>query len=67
MKNRGIAIVLAIFFGGLGVHRFYVGQVGRGFLFLLFCWTGIPSFLALVDIVRWVLMGNKKFEKKYNL
>jgi TM2 domain-containing membrane protein YozV len=34
-KNRIVALILAIFFGGLGVHRFYVGKVGTGILMLI--------------------------------
>ena len=31
-KSRLIAFLLCFFFGGLGVHRFYVGKVGTGIL-----------------------------------
>jgi len=66
MKNRGIAIVLALFLGGIGVHRFYVGQIGLGFLFLLFSWTLIPALVALVDVCRYVCMGEAKFQARYS-
>ncbi len=44
-RNRLIAILLAFFVGGFGGHKFYVGQIGRGVLYLIFCWTFIPSYL----------------------
>ena len=34
LKNRWIALVLLIFFGSLGVHRFYAGRVKGGALML---------------------------------
>ena len=34
-KSRGMALVLAVLFGVLGVHRFYVGKFGTGVLMLL--------------------------------
>ena len=51
MKNKWVTIVLALFFGGLGIHQFYQGRIGLGFLYLLFSWTGIPSFVAVIDII----------------
>lgn len=66
MKNRGIAIVLALFLGWIGVHRFYLGQIGRGFLFLLFSWTGIPAIIALIDVIRYVVMGQRAFHERFS-
>ncbi|MGN0448009.1 MAG: TM2 domain-containing protein [Acutalibacteraceae bacterium] len=34
-KSRGVAIVLCIFLGALGIHRFYTEKVGTGILWLL--------------------------------
>lgn len=34
-KSRGVAIVLYIFLGALGIHRFYTEKVGTGILWLL--------------------------------
>lgn len=66
MKNRGLAIVLAIFLGGLGIHRFYVGKIGSGFLFLIFCWTFVPIILGIIDAIRWSIMGEQRFGELYN-
>ena len=48
-QSRTIALVLCIFFGFFGVHRFYVGKVGTGILYLFtgaFCGIG-----WLIDII----------------
>jgi TM2 domain-containing membrane protein YozV len=46
-RSRIIAAVLAIIFGGLGIHKFYLGQAGWGILYLIFAWTGIPWVIQL--------------------
>ena len=66
MKNRGIAIVLALFLGGFGIHRFYIGQVAWGFMFLLFCWTFVPAFFALIDVIRYAVIGEAEFQRRYS-
>jgi TM2 domain-containing membrane protein YozV len=49
-KNPTSALLLALFLGGLGIHKFYLGQTGLGIVYLLFCWTYIPSILAFFEI-----------------
>lgn len=66
MKNKTTAAILAFFLGGIGVHRFYLGQFGLGFLYLIFCWTFIPSFIALVDLIIFLTMDVDRFDYKYN-
>lgn len=54
-KNYAVTLILAILLGYLGIHRFYVGKVGTGILFLFtFGWLGIGW---LIDIFT-VLFGN---------
>ena len=49
--NKVAYILLALFLGGIGVHKFYAGKNFTGLLYLLFFWTGIPAFLAVFDII----------------
>lgn len=49
--NKVIYIALAIFLGGFGIHKFYAGKTGSGILFLLFCWTGIPHVIAVINAI----------------
>ena len=46
-----VYILLALFLGGIGAHDFYVGKTFKGIMKLLFVWTGIPSILALFNII----------------
>lgn len=48
-KDPTTAVILALFLGGLGVHKFYLNKIGLGILYLLFCWTSIPSWIALIE------------------
>jgi TM2 domain-containing membrane protein YozV len=35
--STGVAYLLLFFFGGIGAHRFYLGKIGTGFLYLFTC------------------------------
>jgi len=48
-RSAVVALLLAIFLGGIGGHKFYLGNFVLGILYLVFCWTGIPSIVALVE------------------
>lgn len=47
--NQLAYALFAIFLGGLGVHKFYAGRIGKGILYLLFCWTFIPGLIGLIE------------------
>ena len=64
-KSRMIAAVLAIFLGGLGMHKFYLGQGGMGLLYLLFCWSFIPAIIGLFEGLRFLVMKDEVFERQY--
>lgn len=66
MKNKSTAAILAFFLGGIGIHRFYLGQSGLGILYLIFCWTFVPAIIALVDFIIFLTMDEDKFNMKYN-
>ena len=50
-KDKTAAIVLALFLGGFGAHKFYLDKPGVGVAYVLFCWTLIPAFLAFIDLL----------------
>ena len=49
LKNKWVSFLLCLFFGVLGAHKFYLGKTGIGFLYLIFCWSGIPAFISLFE------------------
>jgi TM2 domain-containing membrane protein YozV len=64
-KSRTIAVLLALFFGGIGLHRFYLGKARSGIIYLLFCWTFIPALVAFFEAIRWLCMSNQGFADRY--
>jgi TM2 domain-containing membrane protein YozV len=66
MKDKNTAAILAFTLGGIGVHRFYLGQTGMGIVYLLFCWTFIPAFAAFIEFIMLLTMSQEAFNAKYN-
>jgi TM2 domain-containing membrane protein YozV len=66
MKNKTTAGLLALLLGGLGVHKFYLGRGGMGVLYLVFCWTFIPSIIAFFEAIILFTMNDHDFNLKYN-
>lgn len=54
MLNKYAYIALAVaslFFGGIGLHKFYEGKIGWGIVYILFCFTGIPWIATLFELI----------------
>ncbi len=66
MKDKNVAAILAFFFGGVGAHKFYLGQIGLGIVYLVFCWTLIPSFIAFIEFILLAVMDRDEFNRRYN-
>ena len=66
MKNKTLATVLATFLGGLGIHRFYLGQ-RMAWWYLAFCWTLIPVVIGWIDALSFYAMTYAAFNRRYNL
>ena len=66
MRNKTVAFLLAWLFGGVGVHKFYLGDNGAGVLYFLFCWTLIPAFIAFFEGITYLMTSEAAFNAKYN-
>jgi TM2 domain-containing membrane protein YozV len=64
-KNRVAAILLAFFLGGFGVHKFYLGRIAAGVLYLIFFWTLIPTIVAFIEMIIYITMSDEDFARKY--
>jgi TM2 domain-containing membrane protein YozV len=64
-KSKIAAALFAFCLGGFGAHKFYLGQVGWGLLYLVFCWTFIPAIVAFIEFIILLSMSDEKFAEKY--
>ena len=48
-KNKWVAVLLCLFAGGIGAHRFYEGKIGTGILYLFT--AGLFGVGALIDLI----------------
>lgn len=66
-KSRGVAGLLAILLGYLGVHYFYVGKVGGGLICILLSiiTCGIWWIITLIQGIMLLTMTQEEFERKW--
>jgi TM2 domain-containing membrane protein YozV/predicted RNA-binding Zn-ribbon protein involved in translation (DUF1610 family) len=68
------ACLFAIFLGVFGAHKFYLGKIGMGVLYLvlslLLCWTIIVPllihFISMIEGIVYLSYSDKKFADKYS-
>ena len=65
-RNKTTAGLLAIFLGGIGMHKFYLGRTSAGILRLLFSWTFIPALIGIFDGIHLFNMTLPDFDEKFN-
>lgn len=61
-KSTFVAYILLISFGAVGAHKFYLNN-GKGWLYLAFFWTSIPSIIAFIELFtlkKQVIVYNQK-------
>lgn len=72
MKNKTVAGILALVAGYIGLHRFYLGQVGLGLAYIIllpvFLMMGLWFYplIGLIDAISLFSMDQDKFDDKYN-
>jgi hypothetical protein len=67
VKSRVAAGVLGIVLGGIGAHKFYMGKVGQGFLYLIFFWTLIPGIVGLIEGILYLTQSDEVFSQKQGI
>ena len=64
-RDRVTAGLLAILLGSFGAHRFYLGHIGLGFLYLIFFWTWIPGIAGLIEGIIYFTLSDDEFKTRY--
>jgi TM2 domain-containing membrane protein YozV len=75
-KNRTDAALFAILFGGLGVHKFYMGSWGWGLVFIFVILLPVPGLMpvgraliahiiSLAQGIGYLMMTDNDFAAKY--
>lgn len=73
-KNKMVAGLLAIFLGGLGIHKFYLGYSKAGVImicvtilgsFLLFLGPIIMGVIGLIEGIMYLMKSDAEFEQIY--
>ena len=64
-KSKIAAGLLGILLGGIGAHKFYLGNIGLGILYLCFFWTFIPAIVGLIEGIIYLTMTDKAFKARY--
>ncbi len=59
-----MAGLLAFIGGYLGLHRFYLGQVGWGIMYIFFFW--ISWLFGIIDAIVFFSMDEDEFNRRYN-
>ena len=68
-KSRGVAALLAILLGSLGVQYFYLGKTSAGIISIVLSAItfGMWSFVVLIQGILMFCMTNAQFRQKYVL
>lgn len=67
IKSKTTAGILAILLGGLGIHKFYMGKIGVGIVYLLFCWTYIPAIIGVIQGIMYLTSNEHNFQVKHHV
>lgn len=60
-KSWLVTLLLCLFLGVVGGHRFYAGKIGTAIIMILLCATGISAVWALIDLIMIIF---SKFKDK---
>lgn len=67
-KSRGVAALLAIFLGGLGIHYFYMGKNTAGVIYLIAGLLTCECIVPILGLIQGIIMfgmTNQAWRAKY--
>jgi TM2 domain-containing membrane protein YozV/type II secretory pathway pseudopilin PulG len=66
LKSQTVAALLCAFLGGFGAHRFYLGPIWVGVVYLVLFWTGIPGLIATIEVFIIAFSSKESWARKHN-
>ena len=63
-KSKASLLVQSIIAGGIGIHKFYVGSWGWGLLYIVFCWTYIPTIISVIEAIRYITLTEQEINDR---
>lgn len=66
-KSRILTGILALLFGGFGIHKFYLEKFGNGMMYICFCWTGIPEIIGIIEGIMYLTESDEAFQERVRL
>lgn len=63
--DKTMLLLFTLMLGGIGGHKFYLRKYFQGVLYILFCWTLIPSVIALVECIIYLSKSQEELDKRY--
>lgn len=67
-KSKNVSGILALLLGGIGAHKFYLGNWGLGIIYLasLLIVPYISMIISIIESIRYFTMKELDFNEKYN-
>ena len=66
-RNGSCAEFWRILLGGIGVHKFVLGNVGAGIVMILISCTGVSSVIALIEGIIYFTKSDAEFIQMYQV
>ena len=66
-KDRWVAVLMAVFLGSFGIHKFYLNQGFWGLMYLFLCWTYVPGIVSIIEAIYYLAIGEAEFHRKYDI
>lgn len=65
-KDKTTAALLAIFLGGFGIHKFYLGKTALGVIYLVFFWTFIPAIVGFIEGIIYLTKSEEAWAAEWS-
>ena len=63
--DKTALVLITMFLGGFGGHKFYLRKYGQGVLYALFFWTLIPGIIATVEWIIYLTKSQTELDARY--